>query len=296
MDLDLGQLRAFVTVADTAHFGRAADRLKLDQSAVSRRVQALERDLGVRLLNRTSRTVALTADGAAFLPDARAVLDTAESARRRLAGRQRLNVGFAPGLSPTPVMQWLRAEGFDRHVGMTQVTIFTQTQALLDSEVDVVLGRLPLEHDDIVTEVLGVEAVMVLLPRFHPLAAADAVSLADIAGEPMVRHPGPRAARLDAAWSIDPRPDGTPVTWGPVVRTLQEKLEYAAAGEALTLLPASCASFYAHPGVAVAEVIDAPPSTAVLAWCDDGRSKPFRDAFIAAARATLHQQPLTATA
>src|SRR5689334_21385519 len=88
-DLEVRQLRYFVAVAEELHFGRAATRLGMAQPPLSRAVRDLERRLGVQLLERTTRQVALTPVGEVFLRDARTALDavTAAAERARHAGR-----------------------------------------------------------------------------------------------------------------------------------------------------------------------------------------------------------------
>ncbi|WP_170127985.1 LysR family transcriptional regulator [Euzebya rosea] len=285
MELDLGLVRTFVEVADTEHFGRAAGRLHLAQSAVSRRIQRLESQLGVALLERTSRSVVVTDAGKTFLADARALLVAAEAARRRLTAHQRLEVAFVPGVSPSPVVAALRADGHEPDIGMRRVQWYEQGDVLRTGAADVLLGRLPIVGEGLRVEPLWTESRMVLLPTSHRLARRSTVQLAELADEPMVRHDGPVAVSWDAEHNIDPRPDGKPVPTGPIVRTLEEKLEYVATGVALTILPSSVSTLFERDDLVVVPVVDAPPATVALAWNDDRQRLPARDAFLAAARA-----------
>lgn len=283
MDLDLGLVRAFVTVADTTHFGEAARRLSMDQSAVSRRVQRLERDLGVALLERTSRSVALTEAGEQFLPDAMTLLRAAAAARSRLARHRALDIGFLLGLSPTPAVQRLRATGYDGEVRMTQIAHHDQGPALLEHQVDVVLGRLPIPDEGVCADVLDTEPQAVLLAVAHPLADEPSVRTSQLREEVMVRYRSRRGVTSPADALFGPRPDVAP---GPLVGGLEEKLEYAAARIATTLIPLSCADLYAHPGVRVVPVTDAPPARTVAAWAPGVAASPARAALLEALRTT----------
>jgi DNA-binding transcriptional LysR family regulator len=89
--LEISQLRCFVAVAEELHFSRAAERLNMTQPPLSRQVRLLEHQLGVPLLERTSRSVRLTAAGKAFLPEAARILFMVEEAARIA---RRAAVGF----------------------------------------------------------------------------------------------------------------------------------------------------------------------------------------------------------
>src|SRR3954451_824589 len=96
--VELRQLQYFVTLAEELHFGRAAQRLHIVQPAVSQQLRGLETELGTRLVDRSTRRVALTAAGQRFLPEAGAVLAAAERARDAVAGHATLRLGTSTGL------------------------------------------------------------------------------------------------------------------------------------------------------------------------------------------------------
>src|SRR6187401_3449019 len=103
--MELRHLKYFVAVAEELHFSRAAEQLHIAQPAVSEQIRKLEAELGVRLLNRTKRTVALTDAGTALLAEARRVLQQVEAARLAIEevrdrGASRLRIGYMPASLP----------------------------------------------------------------------------------------------------------------------------------------------------------------------------------------------------
>ncbi len=140
MVVDLRQLRHFVAVAETLHFGRAADRLGMTQPPLSQSIIALERELGAALFTRTKRSVALTAFGAQWLVHVRAALDAVEAlpaAARRLragdAGRLELSFVSTADYSILPALvRRYRAHYPDVELALTEATSDVQVAALLD--------------------------------------------------------------------------------------------------------------------------------------------------------------------
>ncbi|MEU3843343.1 LysR family transcriptional regulator [Streptomyces sp. NPDC028635] len=187
--MDLQAVRTFVAVAEAGQFQKAAADLSLTQQAVSKRIAALERDLGVRLFTRTPRGAAPTIDGQAFLPHARELLRAAERAVTSVrAGRRPLRVdvlnsrGAASGL----MRGFHRAHpGVDLDVVML-LDIETAVDAIRSGTVDASFravaapGR-PLPEDIASVRVID-EPLQLLTGPHHALAGARSVTLARLAG------------------------------------------------------------------------------------------------------------------
>ncbi|MFF1298971.1 MULTISPECIES: LysR family transcriptional regulator [unclassified Streptomyces] len=187
--MDLDAVRTFVTAAETGRLQDAATTLSVTQQAVSKRVAALEKELAVRLFTRTPRGVRLTIDGQAFLPHARALLDTAERAMASVRpGSRALRVDvIGRRLGPAALLR-----GFHRacpEVELDVVTLFDAKEALaairsgtIDASfraVTVPARRLP--HGIDAARVHD-EPVQLLTGPQHALATARAVTPAQLAG------------------------------------------------------------------------------------------------------------------
>jgi DNA-binding transcriptional LysR family regulator len=185
MELDLGAVRTFLAVVDDGHFTEAADRLGMSQQAVSKRVARLESDLGVPLLNRSRAGATLTADGAAFLPNARALISLADQATGMLRARHRaLRIdALARDAAPIDMIRaFYEASDVDVDIVVSRGTV-SQRTTLTDGSVDAAFGRatgiLPPGVERIPA---CLEPIHVLVGRQHRLARRRHVPMAELAG------------------------------------------------------------------------------------------------------------------
>ncbi|MBY8879413.1 LysR family transcriptional regulator [Actinacidiphila acidipaludis] len=277
MDLDLRKVRYFVAVAERLHFSRAAEELLIAQPALSRQIRALEKDLGTALFVRDSHGVELTAAGRQLLDDAGPLLAAADAARRRVdraaRGDGTLVVGFRAGITVTGAVRAFAVSHPGTRVEVRRVEWDDQADAVRDGRVDLAFVRLPVTGPGLDVRPLYREPRMAALPAAHPLAARDAVTRADLGAQAEILH-----------LCTDPEPGGAPPL--SAVRTVEEKLEYVAAGRGVTYLPLSATLLYRRPDVVYRPVADLPPDEVALATAA-GRASRLAEAFAATALRTI---------
>jgi DNA-binding transcriptional LysR family regulator len=297
--VDLRSLACVVAVAQDLHFRRAADRLNLTQPALSQRIRALEREIGVALFLRDRRGVSLTPAGAAFLGPARQAVEHARRARaeavaamRGEAGRLRL--GFTViafhGSLPEAVQQFrLRWPGVE--VELAEMNSPSLERALAAGELDLGILHPPLATACLTAAALPDEPFRLALPASHPLAVRTVVPVRALEGEPFLiapRHVGPsiydRVIALFQKEGISPRivQEATPMT------TL---IGLVAAGAGMGFVTAGIARA-ARPGVAFRPVSPEPPSLPMAAAWRASSPVPAAEHFIDVVLAM--QQPLGA--
>jgi DNA-binding transcriptional LysR family regulator len=203
---DLGHARSFIAVAEEMHFGRAAARLNLTQSPLSRQIQMLEQTLGVTLLERTTRAVRLTPAGRTFLAEAYRVIAAAESAARLTrraargeSGTIRLSFTAASAYRTLPrIVSQVRRALPEIDLVLEEMVSDEQIQALEENRVDVGLLRpgpaLLDPRTPIATATIVHEQLLLALPRSHPLAKGKAPTVQDLDGEALVTW-SPRGGR-----------------------------------------------------------------------------------------------------
>lgn len=277
------QLGFFLTLTEELHFGRSAQRSYISQAAFSQQIAALERRLGLQLVERTTRRVDLTPAGAALIPHARAVVaahDTLQDAARRLQGAtDRLTLGSfgaLAALDPVPAaLEELRGSVPGLDIRIHRHDFVESPSALLDGDVDAAFLFKPVPPDVQSIEVLTGPR-LAALPGGDPLAARDSLTLADLGDRPMIGFSPAIPKAWRDFWSADPRPDGTPVRYTHHETTeYEDVLAAVAMGEGIQLPTLSASVLYPRPGIAYVEVADLPPWTAALAWLPRNRDKPL---------------------
>ncbi|MFD5513462.1 LysR family transcriptional regulator [Streptomyces sp. NPDC127051] len=178
------QLRYFVTVAEELHFGRAADRLHIVQSAVSQQVQRLERELGADLFDRSPRHVRLTGAGERLLPEARAVLAAAERARAAVREQTGLRLGTSTGLGEhlDRLLGDLAVLAPDTSVQLVSAPARDRLEQVADGRLDAAFVRSLEPAPGVRILPLWKDPLVAALPAAHPLARETELAISDLAG------------------------------------------------------------------------------------------------------------------
>jgi len=194
--MNLRQLRYLVALADERHFTRAAAREHVAQPALSQQIRSLERELGVTLVERTTRKVAMTQAGELLVARARralAELDTAQAELGSLAGVRagRLSVGALHTMGPVD-LSLLLATFHDRYPAV-ELTVREQSSEelaamLRDDEIDIAFLSVTerIQSRGLALRPLVSEELVVVLPIEHPLAGNELLRLRDLVSEPFI--------------------------------------------------------------------------------------------------------------
>jgi DNA-binding transcriptional LysR family regulator len=246
--VELRHLEYFVAVAEELNFTRAAERMAIAQSPMSQQIRKLEKELGVELFERTTRSVALTPAGRLFYEEASALLASARRAADnvRLAGQGqlgRLALGFTGSAAYDLMPQLISAytQRYPKVLLDVRSEMFTppQVRALLEGSLSVGLLRPPVNAEGLVVETLREEPLIVLLPVNHPLATRVSVNLAELADEVFISYPRSPASSVFQSLEAACRQAGfTPLIRQEVAET-SSLVALVAAGLGIALAPAS---------------------------------------------------------
>ena len=273
MDIPLHVIRYFCVLADELHFGKAAAALSISAPSLSQQITKLERTIGTPLFERNPRKVTLTSAGAELLPLARRVRDDHDDLLRWAealgsdTGDELLRIGLiaaGAGALTTAILSAAVQRMPTMRLEMRRLGFFDTNTELLEGRVDVVFAPAPFESDDrIVADPLWSEPRVLVVPSSHPLADRESISINEIADEVFVSASGGIAEVLDW-WLVDPRPDGSHPTRGPVADDFEGLLELVAAGVGVNIASASAASHYGREGLSFVRIRDIEPSTILL--------------------------------
>ncbi|WP_129305842.1 LysR family transcriptional regulator [Streptomyces sp. L2] len=185
--MELRQLSYFVAVAEELHFGRAAERLHIVQSAVSQQIQRLERELGAELFDRSPRRVRLTGAGERLLPEARAVLAAADRARAAVAAPAGLRLGTCTGLGAhlDRVLAAFAARAPDVPVDLVSLPVSERLARVAVGGLDAAFVRAAEPPPGVRVLPLWPDPLVAAVPATHPLATRPEIDLADLAGLPL---------------------------------------------------------------------------------------------------------------
>jgi DNA-binding transcriptional LysR family regulator len=272
--VELRHLRYFVAVAEELHVSRAAEKLHVAQPAVSEQIRKLERDLGVELLDRTRRRIALTDAGAAFLAEARWVLEGAQLARLAARSAQereasRLRIGYAPAALPAIVPRTLQrlASGMPRlEASMHEEAPLELIDSVRAGRLDAAIVSLPAPSAGLRVTPLGEQRAVAAVPMRHRHAVGEPRRLAQMAPERVVVLPRESNRGFYDAVVASCREAGLAPTFVEMPDAhLERALLAVAAGAGMALLPESVADRYVAPGVRFVSLEGDQPVVAVAA-------------------------------
>jgi DNA-binding transcriptional LysR family regulator len=285
--MELRHLRYFAAVAETCHFGQAADQLHVAQPALSYAIRQLEDELNVTLFNRTTRQVSLTPAGEFLKLEVARILagvDDAERGVRRIAagrsGLLRVGLTGTAAFSHLPRLARMLREELPGVAMEIQADMLTpmQCEQLRSGALDVGVLRPPAVGDDIELRIIDVESLVLAVSADHRLAAEPVVSLTDLRSETFVAYASRDSAVNDAVLRSCKRAGFVPHREHSAPGTAV-LLALVAAGFGIAVLPASVRALPLH-GVVFRDLTDGGSIELALAWRRGGGGNPVVDAVV----------------
>lgn len=289
--MDLKQLKCFSVVAEVLHFGRAAHRMNILPTTLSRQIKLLEEDLGMRLLVRSTRHVELTTAGMLLQRDAKTILKLAadtELAIRQLAkaNGQILRIGAidsaAVGLLPELLGEY-RSRFPDVETQLTECNSAQQLQMLLTGHLDLAFVRPPVRENSLRYEFLLYETFTVAMPEDHVLATKNEIDIQDLVECPLIVPA--RRVRPHSYKAIIQTFEAAGEQAKIVIEASERQtiISLVAAGIGIALVPSWVAILHVS-GVTLRPLkqkysVPSLESELGVAWADDLRSVP-REAFL----------------
>jgi DNA-binding transcriptional LysR family regulator len=264
--MELRHLRYFVAVADTLNFRRAAERVHIEQSPLSQQIRNLEQELGVQLFTRTKRRVELTPAGLVFVGDAQAVLARANDGMERARRAARGSIGtlsFAYLTSMTnkffvSVVHEFQNQYPEVTMSFGDMVPNAVLSAVAQRTADVGFLRGVFSHEELTIVELGIEPLVVALPKGHRLTHKKKLVGSDLAKEPFVMVPDEGSMGYNDVIRAYCRDNG----FSPVLRAEANQMQAVTwlvhLGLGLSLIPLSLKGL--HRGNVVYRDLHNPPS------------------------------------
>ncbi len=192
--MELRHLRYYIAVAEELHFVRAAERLHMEQSPLSRAIKDLEYDLGVHLLERTTRSTRMTWAGQVFLDEARRVTAAVEQARANAKAAAQgyhghLRIALSDGIAHmrlAALLSQCREEESDMEIRIFEMPFAQQVKSLRGDLLDAGFALASNVGNGLTAEPMWTDPIAVVLPARHPLVACKRIALADVLAHPLV--------------------------------------------------------------------------------------------------------------
>jgi DNA-binding transcriptional LysR family regulator len=269
--MELRQIRSFLSIAETLHFGRTAELIHLSQPALSLQIRALEEEVGVRLFERNRRKTTLTAAGFAFRDDAAAALSQLEQAirRARLAANGklgRLRIGFisTAGREIVPqIVRQFRELNPEVELSLRNIVTAEQARMLETGVLDIGFLRIPIGgYSALDVVIVHREPFVLVVPSSHKLAKRKRVRLRELAGQEFVGYERTHAPGFHDLISGILRDAGIAPNVSQTAGEIPTLISLVDSGMGITILPASAVK-HSVASVVACEILDRIPMSEV---------------------------------
>jgi DNA-binding transcriptional LysR family regulator len=283
--MELRHLRYFAAVADTRHFGKAAERLHMAQPPLSQAIRQLETELGVALFTRTTRQVALTGAGEVFRADVLRILQAVDEAVARVGrfasgveGVLRVGLTGAASYRQLPALARLVKREMPEVMLEVHTEMLTPAQesGLIERRLDVGVLRPPIRREGIVHRAIADDPLVLAVPEEHWLSDAEVVRVEQLRHENFIMYAAALSSVVNDAVVRSCLAAGFYPPCAYEVTETSAALALVAAGLGVALLPDSIRSA-PREGVLCKRVEDALSVSLVMAWRENDESPLLRN-------------------